>query len=142
MRIEEEYADILQNIESAITTVFSGNSGLVDRDVISALEALINGYTREKSGRMSSAVAPPGRARIVYEQCRRVCEWRLGRQPLNVGESTKDDPRPGELAVLEIILCLKRLRKSVRFWHAEGGPQGYLQYVRRFLNNAAAQTGV
>jgi hypothetical protein len=142
MRVEEEYADVLQNVESAIVTVFNRNSGVVDRDVIAAVEWLINGYTRERSGRAAPSVGPPGRARVVYEQCRRICEWRLGRQPLNESEAVENDPRPGELSVSELILCLKRLRKSVRFWHARGGPQGYLQYVRQFLNDADAQLGV
>src|SRR6185295_12396749 len=124
MRVEEEYADVLQNIESAIVTVFSRSSGIVDRDVVAAVEALINGYVRERPGRVAPAVGPPGRARVVYEQCRRICEWRLGRQPLNENESPEDDPRPGELSVSELILCLKRLRKSVRLWHARGGAQG------------------
>jgi hypothetical protein len=142
MRVEEEYADVLQNIESAIVTVFDRNPGVVDRDVVAAVEALINGYARERSGRSAPSVGPPGRPRVVYEQCRRICEWRLGRQPLNEGEPAQDDPRPGELSVSEIILCLKRLRKSVRLWHARGGPQGYLKYVRQFLNDANAQLGV
>jgi hypothetical protein len=140
MRVEEEYFDVLQNIESAIVTVFDRNPGVVDRDVVAAVEALINGYTREKSGHSASSVGPPGRARVVYEQCRHICEWRLGRQPLN-GEPTKDDPRPGELSVSELILCLKRLRKSVRLWHARGGPQGYVKYVHQFLSDAAARLG-
>jgi hypothetical protein len=110
--------------------------------VIAAVEALIKGYTRERSGHHGPSIGPPGRARIVYEQCRRICEWRLGRQPLNEGEPSEDDPRAGELSVSEIILCLKRLRKSVRLWHAQGGPQGYLKYVRQFLKDADAQLGV
>jgi len=138
MRVEEKYADILQNIESAIVTVYDLNSSIVNRDVIAALEALIAGYTRERPDRVVSTIGPPGRARIVYEQCRRICEWRLGRQPLNEGESSENDPRPGELSVSELLVCLKRLRKSVRLWHAQGGPQGYLRYVRKFINDAEA----
>ena len=142
MRVEEEYADVLQNIESAIVTVFNRNSAVVDRDVVVAVEALINGYARERSGRVAPSVGPPGRARAVYEQCRRICEWRLGRQPLNESEPGEDDPRPGELSVFELILCLKRLRKSVRLWHARGGPQGYLQYVRQFLRESILVDGM
>lgn len=142
MRVEEEYADVLQNIESAIVTVFDSKSDLVDRDVVAAIEWLIKGYTRVQSGHDVPSIGPPGRARIVYEQCRRICEWRLGRQPLNEGERSEVDPNVGELSLSEMILCLKRLRKSVRLWHAQGGPQGYLKYVRQFLKDAEAQLGV
>jgi hypothetical protein len=40
MRIEEEYSDVLQNIESAIVTVYESSPELVDRDVLSAIESL------------------------------------------------------------------------------------------------------
>lgn len=138
MRVEERYADVLQNIESAIVTVFDSTPKLVDRDVLAAVTSLIKGYAREKAGRAVQSPGPSGRARIVYEQCRRICEWRLGRAPLNEGEPREDDPRPGELSVPEILLCLKRLRKSLRLWHARGGPRGYLEYVQQFLDDLDA----
>jgi hypothetical protein len=133
MRIEEEYADVLQNIESAIVAVFDSHPDLTDRDVIAAIDRLMNAYDREKRKAQGVVQPPPGRARFVYEQCRRVCEWRLGRQPLNEGEASSEDPPPGELSIAELLRCLKRLRKSVRLWHKQGGRQGYLTYVRQFL---------
>jgi hypothetical protein len=133
MRVEEEYADVLQNIETAIVAVFGKNLKIVDRDVLAAVDALIKVYTREKSGHRVQSPGPPGRAGTVYQHCHRICEWRLGKQPLNEGEPLKDDPRLGELSVSEIILCLKRIRKSIRLWHAQAGPQGYLKYVCQFL---------
>ena len=135
MRVEEQYADVLQNMESSIVTVFAGNPKLTDRDVLAAVNSLTKGYVREKSGRVVQSPGPPGRARIVYEQCRCMCEWRLGRQALNEGEPREDDRRPGEITVAEIILCLKWLRKSIRLWHSRGGPRGYLEYVQRFLDD-------
>lgn len=136
MRVEKEYADVLQNIESAIVTVFARNPKLTDRDVLAAVNSLLKGYVREKAGRVMQSPGPSGRAGAVYEQCRRICEWRLGRQLLNEGEPQDDDPRPGELSVSEITLCLKWLRKSIRLWHSRGGPRGYIEYVRRFLDLA------
>jgi hypothetical protein len=32
-----------------------------------------------------------------------------------------------------LITCLKRIRKSVRYWNKQGGRRGYLAYVREFL---------
>ena len=142
MRVEEEYADVLQNIESAIVAVFDKDPNVVDRDVLAAVDALMRSYMRDRTGRGKPTAGPPGRARAVYQQCRRICEWRLGRQPLNEDEPGQDSARLGELSVSEIILCLKRLRKSVRLWHSEGGRQGYLRYVRRFFDDAASQSGV
>jgi hypothetical protein len=132
-RVEEEYADVLQNIEAAIVAAFRNNSKFVDRDVLAAVEALIKNYKRSVLGRGLPSPVPPGRAGSVYKQCLRICEWRLGKQPLNDGKPLKSDPKAGELSVDEIILCLKRLRKSIRLWHAHAGPQGYLKYVHQFL---------
>ncbi len=85
MRVEEEYADVLQNIESAIVAVFDADPKVADRDVLAAVDALTRSYMRDKAGRGTEAPGPPGRARAVYQQCRRICEWRLGRQSLNEG---------------------------------------------------------
>ena len=141
MRVEEEYADVLQNIEAAIIAVFDGDPSVVDRNVLAAIDALIGAYERERKNRGGVTRCPPGRAGAVYEQCRRVCEWRLGRQALNEGELVEDDFRSEELSVSELILCLKRLRKSIRLWHKQGGRQGYLKYVRQFLDDASSQIG-
>lgn len=138
--VEEEYADVLQNIESAIVIVYNQDSGLVDRDVLAAIGTLLRAYTRESRSRVVDVVGPSGRARKVFEQCRCICEWRLGRAPLNPSEHSSGDPPPGELSVSEMILCLKRIRKSVRLWHSQAGRQGYLNYVREFLGDAASQT--
>ena len=139
MRVEEEFSDIIQNIESAIVTAYDSNPDLVDSDVLKAIDMLIGEYEREKRGRDGMARAPAGRAHAVYNQCRRVCEWRLGRQSLNEGESIDDDVQPGELSAAELVLCLKRLRKSIRLWHKQGGRQGYLTYVRQFIADANAR---
>ena len=142
MRVEEEYADVLQNIEAAIIAVSDGNSSVVDRDALAAVNALIGAYERERRNRGGVTRCPPRRARAVYEQCRRVCEWRLGRQPLNEDESIGDDFRSEDLTMFELILCLKRLRKSIRLWHKQGGRQGYLKYARQFLDDASSRIGI
>ncbi len=135
-RVEDQYSDVLQNIEYAIVTVYEGDRRLADRDVLAAIDALLRTYTSEGANREAVAVGPPGRARAAYEQCRRICEWRLGRTRLNDGDPGDAGPQPGELSVAEVILCLKRIRKSVRLWHAHAGHQGYLDYVSRFLDDA------
>ncbi len=52
MRVEEEYSNVLQNIESAIVTVYDRSPELVDRDVLSAIESLDTRLrTREEKSR-------------------------------------------------------------------------------------------
>jgi len=79
VRVEEEYADVLQNIEAAIVAVFDGNPSVVDRDVLAAIDALIGAYKRERRKGGGVTRSPPGRARAVYEQCRRVPPHRFRR---------------------------------------------------------------
>jgi len=70
-----------------------------------------------------------------------MCEWRLGRQPLNAGDPAAAPPPTGELSIAELVLCLQRIRKSVRLWNGQGGRQGYLDYVRQFLGDAGRGLG-
>ena len=51
MRVEEQYADVLQNIESAIVAVYEDQPALLDIDVLDAIDALIRRYLREQEGR-------------------------------------------------------------------------------------------
>jgi len=62
-----------------------------------------------------------------------MCEWRLGRA------APGDDPRaegsvaPDPRTVDEILLCPKRIVKSVDRWNREGGRQGYLSFIIQFV---------
>ena len=134
MKVEEQYSDVLQNIETAIVTAYEDDPKLLDLDVIDALDALIRGYGLEEQGRDFRDPRLSGPAQRVHALSRSMCEWRLGRQPLNPGDPEGDRPPVGEISVAELVLCLKRIRKSVRLWNDKRGRQGYLEYVREFLS--------
>ncbi|MDL1926862.1 hypothetical protein FBQ79_11420 [Anaerolineae bacterium AMX1] len=114
--VEEEYLDVLQNIEWAILSVYRENPQLFDYDVDKALNALWMGYRSEQ-----------------IERVRAICEWRLGRNPMQKegedGEVVDLSPEP--LTHDVILACIKRIRKSVEFWTKEGGRQGYLYFIDR-----------
>ena len=131
--IEEEYADVLQNIESAIVSVYREHSELLDYDVENALNALIMAYHAEQQHRASRLVKFTPLAQQVYGRVRSMCEWRLGREEPFVAESGAGMDQPSPLSLAEVVMCLKRLRKSVQFWTRQGGRQGYLRYVNHFL---------
>ena len=120
-----------QNIEYTITSVHRDEPSLLDLDVIEALDALIRGYGLDEQGRPWPRIPLSARAEAVHDACKRVCEWRLGRaamtSPAGDGGSVAPIP-PGAL-----VQCLKRVRKSARFWNAENGRQGYLEYIGQFL---------
>ena len=91
MNFEEEYQDVLQNIEFGIISVYRQDSSLLDYDVMDALEALIRHYAAEQSGRNPPAPRLTERAQRVFEAARSMCEFRLGRQNLSGEEAASDD---------------------------------------------------
>lgn len=128
--VEDEYPDVLQNIESAIISVYRENSGLLDYDVDKALNALWTIYRAEEQGRKK--LPPPfnGNQQLVYERVKSMCDWRLGREKM---EAEKDgqviEVTPDPLSLDVIAVCLKRIRKSIELWTKEGGRQGYLYFI-------------
>ena len=132
--IEEEYLDIFQNIEAAIVSVYRSDPELDDWDVESAIEALIRQYQAEWRGKPVRPVRlNTERKRSVYAAVHNMCEWRLGRRPLTTAEG-QPVPLPEPITLEEMVAILKRIRKSIRFWDKRGGRQGYLNYVKSFIN--------
>ena len=141
VRVEEEYADILFGIEAAIVSVASETPELVDRNVLAAIDALIALYSFETKRGRRNLSPPTGRSGAVYERCLRTCEWQLGRKNID-GDPISENYRDKEgLTVSELLRCLKRLRKSIRFWHKQGGRRGYLSYVSEFVEDAGDRGG-
>jgi hypothetical protein len=141
VRVEDQYFDVLQNIETAIVAVYEDQPGLLDVEVLDAVDALIRTYAWEKDGRGAPTLRLSDRAQRVFDSSRRMCEWRLGRQSLNPGTVKRGEAKPDELTESDVVLCLQRIRSSVRLWNKQGGRQGYLDYVRQFLRKATPGPG-
>lgn len=130
---EDQYLDILHNIETGIMVVYRTQPDLVDFDVETALSALIRLYTADMQGRTFDPPKLNSLAQAVYSSVRDMCEWRLGRTKISLDENDRDLPQPQPIRIDEIIACLKRIRKSVQRWNKEGGRRGYLTGVERFI---------
>lgn len=133
MNVEQDYTDVLQNIEFAIVSVHQEHPLLVDFDVENALNALINRYHAEATAHEPRRVNLSERAQLVYERVEAMCEWRLGRQNFTTENGEKFELQPGSVNLDVILACLKRIRKSVQRWNKEGGRQGYLTFIGRFI---------
>jgi hypothetical protein len=132
MDVEEEYPDILQNIEFGIVSVYRQNLLLVDFDVEAAIGALIARYHAEAENHEVHRPKLSERSNLVYEAVEDMCEWRLGRRtfvPEGSAEELRLEPVPFDV----IVACLKRIRKSIQRWNREGGRQGYLKFVEQFI---------
>jgi hypothetical protein len=130
---QEQYMDILQNIESALVSVYRQHEDMSDYNADKAVEALIRLYRAEETGHPAPAPRFQPIDQAAYDQVKRVCEWRLGREKFldEKGRAVNMDLRL--LSLEEIIACLKKVQKSIRYWQKEGGRRGYFFFVERFL---------
>jgi hypothetical protein len=128
-RVEDQYLDVLQNIEFAIVAVYREHGEMSDYDVMRVLEAVIDSYRGEIIGRPPRDFGLSDRERLLGDAVRRMCEWRLGRMGSPVGPAGLQDPALDPTTPDVIILCLKRILKSVKSWNKDGGRQGYLNFV-------------
>jgi hypothetical protein len=127
---EEQYLDVLQNIEFAIVSVYREKPDLLDYDVDKVLNLLWAEYRNEKQDKTTPAPYLGVNAQLVYARVKSMCEWRLGRQKMGKakdGQPVAMDIKP--LTLEEIAACLKRIRKSVELWTKQGGRQGYLYFI-------------
>lgn len=130
MKVEEEYTDVLQNIESIIAGTYRQHRELSDYGVMRALEALIDVYNAECIGRKPKHFNLSDVEHQLMDSMQGICEWRLGREQMIIDDESRTPiPSPEPLTVDEILLCLKRILKSVKFWNKEYGSQGYLNFI-------------
>ncbi len=126
---EDIYIDVLQNIEAAIVSVFRSHPMLIDHDVMNTLDALIMHYKNTlRNLPIKTDHRLPFPNDILYAEVQHMCEIRLGRIP----EFEDIDPLTA-VSVDEILLCLKRIKLSVKKWNNIGGRQGYLTFVQNYV---------
>jgi hypothetical protein len=131
MSFEEEYQDVLQNIEFAIVSVYREEPALLDYDVEKVLNSLGRSY------RFGEAPPPPEdfneRQKAVYVRVKAMCDLRLGKEGLSDAEGEDVNVPMATVTPDEIVACLKRIQKSVQKWTKQAGRQGYLEFVDGFI---------
>ena len=123
----EKYQDVLQNIEFAIVSIYRDNLEMTDYAAMRSLEAIINYYSAEKTGKTPRNFSLDELEKEIFRQVQSICEWRLGR-PSSFGM-----PITNPTSLDEIIQCLKRILKSVEKWNKHEGIQGYLRFVSQYV---------
>ena len=127
--IEERHPDVLHNLEFAIVRVYRVEPALLDLDAQDAVDALVQHYRAEQEGRRPPAIRLDIRAERVFHAVRETCEWHLGRGRLAGLDEVPSAPIP----LAELLECLRRIAKSIRFWSREAGRRGYLGYVSQYV---------
>lgn len=136
MNFEDKYIDVLQNLESTIIQVYREHPDeLLNYDVEVAVKALTRFYKAEKSKREIALPTLTELREEIYSSMKKMCEWHLGRTtrfplPTNdIDGLINGNPK----TVDEIILCLKRIQKSIKYWDKLAGKQGYLTFVNQHI---------
>ena len=131
---EEQYEDVLQNIEFAIVSTYRERPDEIsDWSVEAALDALIRAYGAEHTGRTLRPARLSEAEQMIYDRVRGMCEWRLGREQLLAEQAPAILQEIETKTLDEIVACLKRVRTSVKRWHKSGGRRGYLDFVGRYV---------
>jgi hypothetical protein len=130
---EDQYLDVLQNIEFAIIRVARQHPDMTDWQTLAAIEALVRVYRAEAAGQEPRPARLTPLGQEVFDAVHAICEWRLGRNDLLDDEGNPVDLSVRHLEVDEIVACLQRIRRSIQRWTKQGGRQGYLTFIDQFL---------
>ena len=132
-RPEEQFMDVLQNIESALVSVYKAHADMTDYDAQAAVNALARAYHAEARKSAPPAIKLSPLTQEAYDSVRAMCEWRLGRTRATglFGRLRGLGVEP--LTLEDMIDCLKRIRRSIERWNKEGGWRGYYEFVKEYV---------
>ncbi len=135
MKFDDQYLDVLQNIESGIMSVSKKHPEMTDWDAQNAVEGLLRTYQAEGRNRRAPVLRLTPLAQETFDAVREMCDWRLGRREIpHSDERGKSDIISARTVTLDdLIACLKRIRSSIELWNKEGGRRGYLNFISQFV---------
>jgi len=128
MRIEEQFSDVLQNMEFAIVRVYRSHRDMSGHSVRIVLEAILEDYAAERVPREPRDMHLTDLERMLKEEVKKMCEWRLGRA---VVDGAVEAPEP--ISTDDMVRCVKRLIKSVDTWNKQGGRRGRPDFVSQYV---------
>ncbi len=125
--IENKYLAVLHDIESAILDVYYEQKEMTDYSVEKVINALTRDYNDEATGRKPVPFQPNSPLDgQLYAAVQKACDFWLGKVPGTEADPTNKKPA-------EIVVCLKRISRSLKLWNKEGGRRGYLNYISEFV---------
>lgn len=130
---EEQYRDVLHNIETALVDVYREEPKMTDHAALYAVETLIKVYQAELQGRTAALPQFQPFEQEAFDRVKVMSDWRLGREELVDQQENPVDLGMEPKTPEELIACLKRIKKSIEFWQKRGGRRAYFEFVTRFL---------
>jgi hypothetical protein len=127
-----QFGDVMQNIEFAAVEIYRAHPELTDVNVDRVYEYLQRTYQNELKNKPAPKANFSTLEQQLLQNVREMCEWRLGRAEFSKPEKVRGQFHP--LSIPDLIMCFKRLRRSIEFWSGKnGGIRGYLNYVKEFV---------
>ncbi|MFZ6026090.1 MAG: hypothetical protein ACOYYS_00125 [Chloroflexota bacterium] len=130
---EDQYGDVLQNIEAALARVYRSKPEMTDWDTLKALDALVRAYQAEAGGHQAAPLRLNEAAQAAFDGARSMCEFRLGRTGMTDQSGQALQLPIQAVTIPEIVACLKRIKRSAEKWQKEGGRRGYYEFIRQFV---------
>ena len=122
---EDQYLDVLQNIEWALLSSVKDHPELSDHDMLRIIEQVLTYYKSQQRGNLIIAQSKlPNICQDIFERVLSICDWRLGKFP-----SPNKEIASNPITIEELLLCLKRIEKSIKFWTKQGGRKGYINFA-------------
>lgn len=129
MNSEPKNSDVLQNLEFVVVNIWRKHREISDSAIARVYEAAFQHYRAEARGHQPKPCVLTGLERELSDGVTAMCEVRLGRRKMSA-DTEADIPA---IPVSELVDCLRTLAKSVERHTRQGGRQGYLTFVDRFL---------
>lgn len=127
MSFEEDYFDVLKSIELAVVTTFAQLPNAKDRHVDDALNGLVRYYNAAIKGKKTPTLKLDAESKQFYEAI-------MTNMAAHMSVGLMGSERT--YTVEEVVLCLKRIERSVGQMLKVGGLGGtkYLEFVRDYHN--------
>jgi hypothetical protein len=117
----KDHLDVLQNIETAVAAVWRKHPDLTNYAVARAYDAAITHYRAVERGQTPKPANVTGVDAEIFNAVQAASDLRLA------------DPQE-PISAEDLLACLRKLRKSVDFWTEQGGRQGYLKLIEKFVS--------
>jgi hypothetical protein len=127
MSVEEEFLDVLQNIEAEVVRAWRQNPSMADYAVTRVYEESLAYYTAVAQAQSPKPTRLSGLDLRLFQCVQQAADRRL------TGFTLEDGKKIEAIGANNLVDCFKRLRKSVDRWNRTGGRQGYLSYVAQFV---------
>jgi hypothetical protein len=127
MSVEEEFVDVLQNIEAEVLRIWRKHPSMADYAVTRVYEEAVAYYSAVAQAQAPKPTRLTGLDLQLFQAVQGAADRRLA--GLTLDDGTRIEP----IAPSNLVDCFKRLRKSVDRWTRTGGRQGYLSLIAQFV---------